>query len=66
MREIGHSDKSVNSRCTHPLEQGHLAASEQTASLVRKAGKHVRPVRHRACALSSGTRQAAATRELRA
>jgi len=28
----------VNSRYTHPLEQAHLAASEQTA-LVRKAGK---------------------------
>ena len=38
MREVGHADKSVNSRYTHPLEQAHLAASEQTAALVRKAG----------------------------
>jgi hypothetical protein len=37
--EVGHSDKSVNDRYTHPLEQAHLAASEQTAALVRKAGK---------------------------
>jgi integrase len=37
MREVGHSDKAVNSRYTHPLEQAHLAASEQTAALVRKA-----------------------------
>ena len=34
-----HADKSVNSHNTHPLEQGNHAASEQTASLVRKAGK---------------------------
>jgi hypothetical protein len=39
MREVGHADKSVNSRYTHPLEQAHLAASEQTGALVRKAGK---------------------------
>jgi hypothetical protein len=39
MREVGHSDKSVNSRYTHPLAQAHLAASEQTAALVREAGK---------------------------
>jgi hypothetical protein len=39
MREVGHSDRSVNDRYTHPLEQAHLAASEQTAALVRKAGK---------------------------
>jgi integrase len=39
MREVGHADKSVNSRYTHPLEQAHLAASEQTAALVREAGK---------------------------
>ena len=39
MREVGHADKSVNDRYTHPLEQAHLAASEQTAALVRKAGK---------------------------
>jgi integrase len=39
MREVGHADKSVNSRYTHPLEQAHLAASEQTAALVREAGR---------------------------
>jgi hypothetical protein len=39
MREVGHADRSVNSRYTHPLEQAHLAASEQTAALARKAGK---------------------------
>jgi hypothetical protein len=41
--EVGHADKSVNDRFTHPPEQAHLAASEQTAALVRKAGKaHLR------------------------
>jgi hypothetical protein len=39
MREVGHADKSVNDRYTHPLEQAHLAAAEQTAALVRKARK---------------------------
>ena len=39
MREVGHADRSVNDRCTDPLEQAHLAASEQTAALVRKASK---------------------------
>jgi integrase len=39
MREVGHADKSVNDRYTRPLEQAHLAASEQTAALARKAGK---------------------------
>ena len=39
MREVGHADRSVNDRYTHPLEQAHLAASEQTATLVRNAGK---------------------------
>jgi hypothetical protein len=39
MREVGHADRSVNDRYTHPLEQAHLVASEQTAALVRKAGK---------------------------
>jgi hypothetical protein len=29
--------KSVNDRYTHPLEQAHLAAAEQTAALVHKA-----------------------------
>ena len=37
--EVGHADKLANDRYTHPLEQAHLAASEQTAALVRKAGK---------------------------
>lgn len=37
LREVGHADKSVNDRYTHPLEQAHLAAAEQTAALVRKA-----------------------------
>jgi integrase len=37
MREVGHADKSVNDRYTHPLEQAHLAAAEQTAALVRRA-----------------------------
>ena len=37
MREVGHADKSVNDRNTHPLEQAHLAAAEQTATLPRKA-----------------------------
>jgi integrase len=37
MREVGHADKSVNDRYTHPLEQAHLAAAEQTAALARKA-----------------------------
>jgi hypothetical protein len=39
MREVGHADRSVNDRYTHPLEQAHLAAAEQTAALVRKASK---------------------------
>ena len=39
MREVGHAVRSVNDRYTHPLEQAHLAAAEQTAALVRKAGK---------------------------
>jgi integrase len=39
MREVGHAGKAVNDRYTHPLEQAHLAAAEQTAALVRKARK---------------------------
>jgi integrase len=39
MREVGHAAGSVNDRYTHPLEQAHLAASEQTAALVRNAVK---------------------------
>jgi integrase len=38
MREVGHSNKSVNDRYTHPLEEAHLAGAEQVAALVRKAG----------------------------
>jgi hypothetical protein len=38
MREVGHADKSVNDRYTHSLEDAHLAAAEQVAALVRKAG----------------------------
>ena len=41
MREVGHADKSVNDRYTHPLEQAHLAAAEQTAALVRKARESI-------------------------
>jgi len=37
MREVGHADRSVNDRYTHPLEQDHLAAAEQTATLMREA-----------------------------
>ncbi|HEX3966137.1 MAG TPA: hypothetical protein VHZ03_57430 [Trebonia sp.] len=32
MRELGHADKPVNDRYTHPLEQARLAAAEQTAA----------------------------------
>ena len=39
MREVGHAAKSVNDRYTHPLEQAHLAAAEQTAAPVRTAMK---------------------------
>ena len=38
MHAIGHSDKAVNDRYTHVLVEAHLAAAEQTAALVRKAG----------------------------
>jgi hypothetical protein len=40
MREVGHAGKTVNDRYTHPLEQAHLAASEQTAALVRRRERH--------------------------
>ena len=36
MREVRHAGRAVNDRYTHPLE-AHLALSEQTAALVRKA-----------------------------
>jgi integrase len=39
MREVGHADRSVNDRYTHVLEEAHRAAAEQTAALVREAGK---------------------------
>jgi integrase len=38
MREVGHSDRDVNDRYTHVLVEAHLAAAEQVAALVRKAG----------------------------
>ncbi len=38
MCEVGHADRDVNDRYTHVLEEAHLAAAEQTAALVRKAG----------------------------
>jgi hypothetical protein len=38
MRGVGHSDKSVNDSYTHVLEAAHLAAAEQVATMVRKAG----------------------------
>ncbi len=38
MREVGHSDKSVNDRYTHILTEAHLAAAEQTAAYLRGAG----------------------------
>ena len=34
MQIIGHSDREVNSRYTHTLEEAHRAAAEQTASYV--------------------------------
>jgi len=37
MREVRHSDSSVNDRHTHVLEEAHLAAAEQVAALARKA-----------------------------
>jgi integrase len=38
MREVGHSDRSVNDRYTHVLDAAHRAAAEQVATLVAKAG----------------------------
>jgi integrase len=38
MREVGHSGRDVNDRYTHILVEAHLAAAEQVAVLVRKAG----------------------------
>lgn len=39
MRQVRHSDKTVNDRYTHILEEPHLAAAEQTAAYVRRAGE---------------------------
>jgi hypothetical protein len=39
MREVGHAGKDINDRYTHVLIEAHLAAAEQTAALVRQAGK---------------------------
>ena len=39
MREVGHAGKDINDRYTHVLIEAHLAAAEQTAALVREAGK---------------------------
>jgi integrase len=38
MREVGHADKTANDHYTHVLIEAHLAAAEQTAALVRRAG----------------------------
>jgi integrase len=38
MREVGHASKDINDRYTHALEEAHLAAAEQIAALVRRAG----------------------------
>jgi hypothetical protein len=42
MREVGHAGKDINDRYTHVLIEAHLAA-EQTAALVRRAGKKAAP-----------------------
>ena len=39
MREVGHASQDINDRYTHVLVEAHLAAAEQTAALVREAGK---------------------------
>lgn len=39
MREAGHADRGVHARYNHVLIEAHLAAAEQVASLVRKAGE---------------------------
>jgi hypothetical protein len=39
MRAVGHSGRSANDRYLHVLIEAHLAAAEQTAALVRKAGR---------------------------
>ena len=39
MREVGHAGRDINNRYTHVLIEAHLAAAEQTAALLREAGK---------------------------
>jgi hypothetical protein len=39
MREAGHANRDVHQRYTHILEEAHLAAAEQAAALVRRAGE---------------------------
>jgi hypothetical protein len=41
MREVGHAGRDINDRYTHVLIEAHLAAAEQTAALIREAGKTV-------------------------
>src|SRR5437763_189886 len=38
-REVGHAGRDINDRYTHVLIEAHLAAAEQTAALIREAGK---------------------------
>jgi hypothetical protein len=39
MREVGHADKAVNDRYTHPLGQAHLAAAERQRHWCGKTGQ---------------------------
>ena len=39
MREVGHAGRDINDRYTHVLIEAHVAAAEQTAALIREAGK---------------------------
>jgi hypothetical protein len=39
MREVGHADRSVNDRYTHPLEEAHLAASGADGSAGEEGGE---------------------------
>ena len=39
MREVGHAGRDINDRYTHVLIEAHLAAAEQTAALIREAGR---------------------------
>jgi integrase len=38
MREVGHADPGVHARYNHALVEAHLAAAEQVAELIRRAG----------------------------